>query len=54
MDIISCQSIINGSISFTVIWMEVNTFGEICNKNILLMNKNSADIKTVLIIIQNF
>jgi hypothetical protein len=25
--------------------MEVNTFGEICNKNILLMNKKSADNK---------
>jgi len=26
--------------------MEVNAFGEICNKNMLLMNKKSADIKT--------
>jgi hypothetical protein len=33
--------------------MEVNTFGEIRNKNILQMNKKSADIKTVLIVIQN-
>jgi hypothetical protein len=30
------------------------TFGEIYNENILLMNKRSAGIKTVLIIIQNF
>ena len=34
--------------------MKLNTFGEIYNKNILLMNKISADIKTVLIVIQNF
>jgi len=34
--------------------MEVNTLREICNKNILQMNKKSADIKIVLIVIQNF
>jgi hypothetical protein len=34
--------------------MKVNTFGEIYNKNILLMNKKSAAIKTVLVVIQNF
>jgi len=30
------------------------TFGEIYNENILLMNKRSAGIKAVLIIIRNF
>jgi len=30
------------------------TSGEVYNKNILLMNKISSDIKTVLIVIQNF
>jgi hypothetical protein len=54
LDIISCQRTINGSPSFTLIWMEVNAFGEMCNKNMLLMNKKSADLKTVLIVIQNF
>jgi hypothetical protein len=33
---------------------QVNTLGDICNENILLMNKMNVGTKTVLIVIQNF
>jgi hypothetical protein len=33
---------------------QVNTLGDICNENILLMNKRNVGTKTVLTVIQNF
>ena len=33
---------------------QVNTLGDICNENILLMNKRNIGTKTVLTVVQNF
>jgi len=33
---------------------QVNTLGDICNENILIMSKGNVGKKTALIVIQNF